>query len=127
MPGCDNVVGVYLDPVSRGNKNCDLTICQANVNFSNLRAGGNITLENKLVQTCGGEEKVQQMQKLPPPKPTNLISNIPYISSINDTEFGKYLNTTYDKNATSYLLGFGAFGIICCIIVIIIAAVLFLF
>jgi len=124
MPGCDNVVGVYLDPVSRGNKNCDLTICQSNVNFSNLRAGGNITLENKLVQTCGGEEKVQQMQKTPP-KQTNLISDIPYISSINDTSFGKYINATYDKNATSYLLGFGTFGIVFCIVIIMIIAAYF--
>jgi hypothetical protein len=127
MPGCDNVAGVYLDPVSRGNRNCDLTICQSNINFSNLTAGGNINLQNKIVQTCGAEE--EQISGVPAPKPVtpkNLISDIPVLSQINETEIGKYINTKYDKNATVYALGASSL-IIFCFIVLFIIVVFFLF
>jgi len=122
MPGCDNVAGVYLDPVSRGNKNCDLTICQSNINFSNLSAGGNINVENKLVQACGVEE--QQQSNVPTKKvakPKNILDSIPYASAINESQMGKYVNTKFGKNATVYLLsGISIFAVFCVFILIIV-------
>lgn len=126
MPGCDIVSGVYLDPVSRGNRNCDLTICQANINFSNLQAGGNINLQNKIIQTCGtGAEETATLDKTISPTP-NLLDRIPYVSAINKTTLAQYVNK-YDPNATTYLLGGSTFLIICCIIIIILIAVFLLF
>ena len=53
LPGCDNINGVFLDPVSAGNSNCQLTICNATINYSDFDAGRDINVQNKIVQQCG--------------------------------------------------------------------------
>lgn len=124
MPGCDNVSGVYLDPVSRSNMACNLTICQSKINFANLAAGGNVDIESKLNQTCGTGESNQVTQSTPAPlqtETTNALSNIPIVSSINNTSLGEYINTNINSNATTYLVGGSVSLSILCIVIIIIA------
>jgi len=125
MPGCDNVQGVFLDPVSRGNKNCDLNICQSTINFSNLSAGGNINLSNKIVQTCGAEEKNIDKQETVGTDSTQFT--IPYLKQIGNSQIGKYFNNAFGKNTTNYLVITASFSLICCVMIFIIIIFYFAF
>ncbi|ARF10658.1 hypothetical protein Hokovirus_2_185 [Hokovirus HKV1] len=66
LPSCDKVNGVFLDPVSLNNSKCDLTICQAKIDYGNLKAGEDINVQNKITQVCGQKKPV---------KTTDTISN----------------------------------------------------
>ena len=50
--GCQLGNASYLDTVSR-NTPCDLTVCSNIFNVSNITAGGNVTIDPKLENTCG--------------------------------------------------------------------------
>ena len=66
MPGCVRNSGVWLDPVSRGTgSDCVLTICNANIDISQLQAGRNISIANTIQQNCGAKST-----QYTPTKPT---------------------------------------------------------
>lgn len=52
--GCENRnnIAAYVDPLSRNNP-CDITVCQNILNLENVKAGGNVTVNAKLENTCG--------------------------------------------------------------------------
>ena len=52
-PGCSLNDAAYLDPNSR--QPCTLTICQSNFNISDVAAGGQVSINTKIAQQCGGE------------------------------------------------------------------------
>lgn len=53
---CDNIIDpiAYVDPISRNNP-CDITVCNNVFNASNIKAGGNITIDAKLENICGNK------------------------------------------------------------------------
>jgi len=87
LPGCDDVDGVYLDPVSSSdNSNCNLTICQANIDMSQLNAGRDIGIQNKIQQNCGtGSNSENNVDDSMGNNSSNTIFNsIPLYNNIND-------------------------------------------
>lgn len=47
--------GVWLDSVSK-NSDCNLTICQANINISETDAGRDVSIKNRIEQECGRQQ-----------------------------------------------------------------------
>lgn len=121
LPGCSKVSGVFLDPQSAAGGACDLTLCQANIDFSNLSAGGNITLANKLEQTCGaGGVSVPGTTK-GGTSMDNINSNQnPYL--ISTTILGKKIQIT--KNV-AYVIGGGLCLVLTVIMIIVVSAIVY--
>lgn len=83
-PGCNaggNSSGgsgnVWLDHVSKAS-NCDLTICQANINISGTEAENDISIQNKIEQECG-----RQHSNVPPGPPGPPVPPTPETPSFN--------------------------------------------
>jgi hypothetical protein len=67
LAGCDadNKESIYFDPKSRGD--CDMTICNQNIDFSKMNVGGSANIQTNLTASCGQDTAVNN----PPPVKTS--------------------------------------------------------
>ena len=101
-PGCNPSVfkTVYLDPTSRNNQ-CDITLCEAVVNYENNTVGGNFTSNTTIQQECG--PYMEAHKPTPPPIPTSTPANTPTSTPANTTptSIPTPANTTPTSTPTS--------------------------
>ena len=74
-PGCSSNDGSYLDPNSRNG--CSVTICQTNLNLSNVTAGESVNVNSKVSQACGNQIAAAQGDAQTSQTPSNTPSQSP--------------------------------------------------
>jgi len=127
IPGCDSIDGVYLDPVSSSpENNCNLSICQLNIDMSDFRAGGNIDIENKIEQNCGPNGSTTT-----PQQPTSpIITLLTQITTPFANLSAPITNSAIGKMIDSKIPGLSSFiiyiicGIVCIIFIFVIVTLI---
>lgn len=95
-PSCERRSGIMLDPVSANPKTaCNLTICTSNIKMSNIQAGRDAAINNKINQLCGSVgANINNDSTL------TYVPNL--ITSLIDKTALERINN-YVKNGTTYL------------------------
>lgn len=118
LPGCEPTGGVFMDPVSSSpDTNCNLTICQANIDMGAFAAGGDIGIQNKIEQNCGGTFT-------DPPVPTESSWSI---FSLLDPLANTYIGTKFNDIVPygTIIATYSAFALITFVIFVIILVLLY--
>ncbi len=129
LPGCEPTGGVFMDPVSASpDTNCNLTICQANIDMGAFAAGGDIGIQNKIEQKCGSGTTGQGTVGTPTTASGWSISNIfetitSFLDPLANTSIGKTINSYFFLGTK--VITYGTFAILCFVILIILIVLLF--